>query len=146
MREMWARRIVALTTLLVIGLAAAFAIHQNPATPNTAQASSEGAARVAAGRAIYDAQGCARCHAIAGQGGSRHALDGVGDRRTPGELLDWAIGNPAVKDRMASFIYGAKQGYQELSQADREALTAYLSTLHRAGASSPAPGVDQGPG
>lgn len=144
MREMWARRIVALTTLLVIGLAAAFAVLQNPGIPRIAPASIEGAAPVAVGRTIYNAQGCARCHAIAGQGGSRHALDGVADRRTPGELLDWAIGNPAVKDRMASFIYGAKQGYQELSQADREALTVFLSTLHRAGA-SPASRVVQGP-
>jgi len=130
---MWARRIVALTTLLVIGLAAAFAILQNPATPHAAQSSDE-AARVAAGQTVYSEQGCARCHAIAGQGGSMHALDGVADRRTPAELLDWAIGNPVVKDRMAAFIYGAKQGYQKLSPADREALTAYLSTLRPAGA------------
>jgi mono/diheme cytochrome c family protein len=144
MREMWARRIVALTTLLVIGLAAAFAVLQNPTVPRTAPASMEGAARVTAGRTIYDAQGCARCHAIAGQGGSRHALDGVADRRTPEELLDWVIGNPAVKDRMASSIYGAKQDYQKLSEEDREALTTYLSTLRRADA-SPAPRGDQGP-
>jgi mono/diheme cytochrome c family protein len=137
MREMWARRIVALTTLLVIGLAAAFAILQNPATPHAAQSLSNEAARVAAGRTVYSVQGCARCHAIAGQGGSMHALDGVAEQRTPEELLDWAIGNPAVKDRMAAFIYGAKQGYQKLSPVDREALTAYLSTLRPAGAASP---------
>lgn len=137
MREMWARRIVALTTLLVIGLAAAFAILQNPTTPHAAQSLSNEAARVAAGRTVYSAQGCARCHAIAGQGGSMHALDGVAERRTPEELLDWAIGNPSVKDRMAAFIYGAKQGYQKLSPADREALTTYLSTLRPAGAASP---------
>jgi len=142
MRETWARRIVALTTLLVIALAAAFAILQNPGTPHAAQSASDEAARVAAGQTVYSAQGCARCHAIAGQGGSMHALDGAADRRTPGELLDWAIGNPAVKDRMAAFIYGAKQGYQKLSPADREALTAYLSTLQTAGASSPAPRGD----
>jgi len=137
MREMWARRIVALTTLLVIGLAAAFAILQNPATPHAAQSLSNESARVAAGRSVYSAQGCARCHAISGQGSSMHALDGVAERRTPEELLDWAIGNPAVKDRMAAFIYSAKQGYQKLSPADREALTAYLSTLRPAGAASP---------
>jgi len=145
MREIWARRIVALTTLLVIALAASFAVLQNPATPHAGQSSSNEAARVAAGLTVYRAQGCARCHAIAGQGGSMHALDGVADRRTPEELLDWAIGNPTVRNRMTAFIYDAKQGYQKLSPVDREALTAYLSTVGAAGAASAAPQNNQKP-
>jgi mono/diheme cytochrome c family protein len=137
MREMWARRIVALTTLLVIGLALVFAMLQNPSAPQGAQPPGGDTALVAAGRAVYNAQGCVRCHAINAQGGSMHGLDGVADRRTKVELLDWAIGNPAVKDKMSAFIFGAKQGYQDLTIADREALVAYLATLSNAGAGGP---------
>ncbi len=110
MREIWARRIVLLTALLVGLLAILFSYIQNPSSPTaTTNRNTQAPAtaltqnvvptspRIAAGWQIYQHQGCARCHAIAGEGNPRNPLDGVGEKHSAAELRDFILGADALQ-------------------------------------------------
>ncbi len=139
MREQWAKRIALVTGLLVLLLAITFAYIQNPpaimenraATPLPAvlEAIPFDPQQIDAGRQIYQQQGCARCHAIAGAGNQRYPLDGVGARRTATELHDWIIGAEAVKGALSANVAELKQGYRGLPANDSDALIIFLQSL-----------------
>ena len=147
MRILFARLLVGVTGLLIVGLAILFAVIQNPAdeahlgapkqvtlttpeagvvAPTTKDADSQAAqaATIARGRAVYAEQRCRVCHSIGGEGNTRSPLDGVGGRLTEREIRRWIVApqdmNPAV----------AKRGYQ-LSEEDLNALVAYLTASSR---------------
>jgi mono/diheme cytochrome c family protein len=142
MREKWARRIVLFTGLLVLLLAVAFALIQNPvktpdATENRAHAppveplesvvlDSE---RIEAGRQIYRQQTCARCHSIAGNGNPGNPLDGVGARRTAEELREWIIGADTLQGVLPGYALKLKQAYGELPGDDLDTLVIYMQSL-----------------
>jgi mono/diheme cytochrome c family protein len=134
MRELWARRLAILTGVVVVALSALIATRfeaaalEGEVTP-VAETASVDPALVARGAEVYQAEGCAGCHAIAGEGNPRNPLDGVGARLSPEELLHWTIAAPEVADRMPRRTAMMKQGYAELDEADLEALVAYLRTL-----------------
>lgn len=133
MRKRWAQWFAALTGVLLTGLAVAFAAIQN-AGPNGEDdtkpqaAEAHHTAQAEAGKKIYDAQGCARCHAIAGQGNPRTPLDGVAERLSAGEIRMWVVASPELKDVMAPRVFQAKQAYQSLSAEELDALVAYLAS------------------
>ncbi len=138
MREKWARRIVYLTGTLVLLLSAAFAALQNPGTgESTAKMSSVstdalGAAdpqRIAAGREVYQQHYCSGCHAIAGDGNPRNPLDHVGAKYSARQLRDRITGAESLRGILPDQVIGLKQRYQSLSEADLEALAAYLRSL-----------------
>lgn len=140
MRERWARWLATLTGLLVLLAAAVFARVQNP--PRAALDDAAATARVAAapatpvqptgeeaGRAVFAAQDCARCHAVAGQGNPRSPLDGVGGRLGRAQLRDWVLGAEPVRDDLSRRALEAKAAYAALPPAELEALLDYLQTL-----------------
>lgn len=133
MRELWARRIAAITGLMVVLLSAAFAAVQNPPRPSARVASmaAEGAnaALLARGRAVLEANDCLMCHSIAGEGSPRSPLDGVGARLSETEILHFAIADEAVQDDLAPRAIKAKRGYAELPQDELQAMVAYLASL-----------------
>lgn len=132
MREHWARTLAFLTGLLVLLLSAAFAAIQNPAaTADGASGSPPASATADAerGKAVYEDQGCARCHSIAGKGSPRSPLDGVGSRLDRAELHDWIVAAEAVQDELSPRAVSAKQGYAKLPAEDLEALIEYLRSL-----------------
>jgi mono/diheme cytochrome c family protein len=132
MRERWARTLAFLTGFLVLLLSGAFAAIQNPAaTPGggSGTAAPAVAADLERGKAVYDQQGCARCHSVAGKGSPRSPLDGVGSRLDRAELHDWIVAAPAVQDDLSPRAVSAKQGYAKLPEADLEALIDYLASL-----------------
>lgn len=136
MRERWARRIVLLTGLLVVLLAAVFARVQNLGVAHTPSAELPVAPvlapeSVAAGRLIYEQQSCARCHSIAGEGHPRNPLDGVGVRREAAELRDWITGAETLRGALAPSTLELKQAYGELPDAALEDLVSYLRSLRR---------------
>jgi len=146
MREKWARRIAFLTGQLVLLLAVAFALIQNPLEPpdtteSRAQAPPtellESVAldpeRIEAGRQVYGQQTCARCHSINGEGNPRNPLDGVGARRTAQELRDWITGADALQGALPERAFKLKQAYRELSGDDLDALIIYLQSLRSEG-------------
>ncbi len=138
MREQWARRIAMLTGGLVAVLATVFAYTQNPprhpppaaAMPSAAPAPAEpraapGSPRlIQVGQQVYVELACARCHSIAGRGGSRGSLDGVGARLSEAEIRAWIT--PPAK---ASKPFQARHADLGLTPAQREALAAYLLSL-----------------
>jgi mono/diheme cytochrome c family protein len=84
---------------------------------------------VGAGKRVYAAQHCLRCHAIAGEGNALRKLDDVGSRLDTAKLRDWIIGAPAVAEKLSPRALAAKRRYAGLPAADIDALVAYLQTL-----------------
>lgn len=87
----------------------------------------------AAGRRVYEARKCATCHMIAGEGNIRFRLDGVASRLSPPELRGWLTDTGAMERalpkqpavRMSEWLKTTRK----ISDADRDALVAYLATL-----------------
>ena len=142
MREKWARRIAFFTGQIVLLLAIAFALIQNPIeTPDTIESRGQvpppkllepvvlDPQRIEAGQEVYKQQICARCHAIAGEGNLRNPLDGVGARRTAEELRDWIIGVDALQGMLPERAFKLKQAHRELSGDDLGALIIYMQSL-----------------
>jgi mono/diheme cytochrome c family protein len=90
-------------------------------------------AAVIAGRRVYEARKCATCHMVAGQGNIRFNLDHVASRLSETEIRRWLADTaemeralpvqPAV--RMSEWL----ESNRKISDADRDALVAYLLTL-----------------
>lgn len=142
MREQWARIIALLTGVLVVVLAMIFAMIQNPSEPlpSTMEEAAEKSVTpaiftepdkeqevlIAAGRRVFEAQGCARCHSIAGKGNPHNPLDGVGERRTSEAIRQWIIASAELKDQMSARTFHVKQVYRNLPPKDLDALVTYL--------------------
>jgi len=142
MREQWARNIALLTGVLVLLLAMIFALIQNPSKPPPttvgeaagrpappaalSEPDMEKQALIAAGRRVFVAQGCARCHSIAGEGNPRSPLDGVGERRTAEAIRQWILAPAELKDQLSAWAFQAKQAYRNQPAEDIDALVAYL--------------------
>jgi mono/diheme cytochrome c family protein len=86
--------------------------------------------KVARGAAVYADQKCQLCHAIAGKGNAKGALDEVGSKLSAADIKAWIVdakGQTAKtgatrKPDMKSYTLGAD---------DVDALVAYLSTLKK---------------
>lgn len=132
MREILARIVCAATIALLLALGWIFAERHNPLTRETSAAPNSLPkldAEAERGRAVYTEQGCSSCHSIAGRGNPRHVLDGVGARREPGELREWATGTGNATRELSSAVLRQKAKYRELPENDLKALTHYLASL-----------------
>ena len=142
MRERIAKLVWALTMTLVIGLSCWFAAAHNP--PIAIAASSDPvavprakgpvppAAEVARGSQVFAAQGCATCHAIAGEGNPRSPLDQVGARWDAEEMKAWITGTGLAVEMLPPAIAKRKQRYAAMPEDELKALVAYLLTLRSA--------------
>lgn len=82
------------------------------------------AAAPESGRRIYEAQGCSACHAIRGQGGAAGPdLTRVGRTRDAGWLARFTRDPEAVKPG------SSMPPYKDLSEAELQAIAAYLASL-----------------
>ncbi|PKM08895.1 MAG: hypothetical protein CVV14_02225 [Gammaproteobacteria bacterium HGW-Gammaproteobacteria-4] len=143
MRERLARWLAVATGMLLLMLAAALAGWQNRVPTERTRAARDASsdarepaaaaaslsALAARGQAIYRAQGCARCHAVADIGNPRSPLDGVGLRRDASQLRQWITADPAVAEALSARTRALKSGYKTLSPGDLDALVAYLQSL-----------------
>lgn len=75
------------------------------------------------GRLVYDDERCAACHSIAGVGGRRGALDGVGRRLDRETIRLWIVDPQAVRPGIR------KPSYEHLSAERLDALIAYMESL-----------------
>lgn len=87
----------------------------------------------ATGRRVYDTRKCATCHMIAGRGNIRFKLDGVALRLSEADLRRW-LTDPAAMERALPVQPAVRmsewlKANRKISDADREALVAYLSSL-----------------
>lgn len=143
MRERWAMGLALATSVIVLVLAAVFAIILNrprepvaadavPASADAVPAAQDGALaqeQISRGREVFARENCSGCHSVAGEGSPRSPLDGVGNRRARGELHDWVVADESVHPELPSRAIAAKQRYVELSSADMDALLSYLDSL-----------------
>jgi|GEM_PF-652743 len=137
MRERWSKILTVVTGALILLLAYTVADLRNPseraaASPSpppqaaAAPAPAADASQASAGKKIYDREGCARCHSIAGEGSPRSPLDGVGERLSAEEIRKWIIAAPELEDEFSGRVFRTKQAYGKLPEAELAALTAYL--------------------
>lgn len=77
---------------------------------------------VEGGRRVYDREGCAMCHSIAGKGSRRVPLDGVGGRLGVDEIRKWIVSPQEMKP-------GVKKEPYRLGGRDLEMLIEYLAGL-----------------
>ncbi len=142
MRERIARVISALAVTTLLILSALFARAQNPAEPVPATVPVPAAPLAPApapapapqpdslrGKLVYDQNGCARCHSVAGVGNRRSVLDGVGARRDTASIRAWTIGSEMLADSISPATLRSKQGFQRLPENDLKALIAFLASL-----------------
>ena len=85
---------------------------------------------VAKGQAVYTAQKCSLCHAIAGKGKATNPLDGVGAKLSAEDTKQWIVDPVAAAAKHKSTkkpVMPAK--YAKLPAADIDALVAYMQSL-----------------
>lgn len=134
MRERWVWIVAVASGVLVVLLAWTFAKLQNPtdavglevAAPSPSKLD---AAVLQAGHRVYQAQGCALCHAVAGEGNPRLPLDGVADRLDAQGLRHWVLATGPAASALSPRAIRLKTPNQELPEADIQALVLWLQTL-----------------
>ena len=80
------------------------------------------------GKDVYTAQKCSVCHAIAGTGNKKGALDGIGAKLSAAEIRSWITDAPAMAAKAKADRKPPMKAYM-LAQGDLDALVAYLQTL-----------------
>ena len=90
------------------------------------------APRIEQGRKVFTEQRCTACHSVAGEGNPRSPLDGVGALLTADELKMWTLGTGDAAESLSVATQRRKQRYRSMSEADLNALVAYLQTLKTA--------------
>jgi len=86
--------------------------------------------QIDAGRKIYESEGCAKCHMIAGRGNRMIPLDGVGSKLSAEDLRRWLTNTAQMEDALpkAPAIKMSTRKY-DFSDVDLEAMVAYLRSL-----------------
>lgn len=85
------------------------------------------AAQIDKGKAVYDAQKCSLCHAIAGKGNSKGPLDKVGATLSADDIRKWIVSPKEMKS--ATNRKPDMRAYPNLPAADLDALVAYMRSL-----------------
>ena len=82
------------------------------------------------GQAVYTAQKCQLCHAVAGKGNKANPLDGAGTKLTADDIRQW-ITHPTEMTAKAKSTKKPPMPnkYGSLPAADLDALVAYLASL-----------------
>jgi len=88
------------------------------------------AAKIAAGKVVYDAQKCSMCHMIGGKGNKMSVLDGVGTKLKADDLKTW-ITEPAKMEAKLATKPKIKMKAYKLAPADLDSLVAYLGSLKK---------------
>ena len=83
------------------------------------------------GMKVYTDQKCATCHAIAGKGNAKGALDDVGTRLTAQELHEWIVNPVEMTKKAKSERKPPMKSYASLAKEDVDALVAYMQSLKK---------------
>ena len=82
------------------------------------------------GEALYTAQKCSVCHAIAGKGKATSPLDGVGKKLSAEDIKQWIVDPKAAAAKAKSTKKPPMPAkYAKLPPADIDALVAYMVSL-----------------
>ena len=93
------------------------------------------AAAVAKGKQVYDsaAPKCKMCHSVAGEGNAKGGLDAAGGKLKADEITAWLRTPKEMAAKVKADRKPVMPAYpkEKLSDADLEALTAYLLSLKK---------------
>ena len=81
------------------------------------------------GMKVYADQRCSLCHAVAGKGNAKGALDGVGSKLTADQIRQWIVSPAEMTKAAKSERKPAMKAYASLPKDDIDALVAYMLTL-----------------
>lgn len=84
------------------------------------------------GRAVYDAQHCIRCHALAGKGNKLRPLDDVGTRLDAAAIRAAVTAADPKRPGFNARALAAKKKFAALPAADLDALVAFLAKQKKA--------------
>ncbi len=88
------------------------------------------AKKAAAGKALYDKNGCIKCHQIAGKGSKMSPLDGVGSKLSAAEIRQWLTDPDTMMAKLPKKP-AAKMKKVDLPPADLDALVEYMLSLKK---------------
>lgn len=96
----------------------------------TVGVAAQDAKKIEAGKKVYDTQGCAKCHSIAGKGNKMYPLDGVGKKLSAADIKKWFTHTAEMEAALAKkpAIKMSSKKY-DLKDADIDALVAYMQSL-----------------
>jgi mono/diheme cytochrome c family protein len=80
------------------------------------------------GKDVFTVQKCSVCHAIAGTGNKKGALDDVGTKLSAADIRSWITEAPAMAAKAKAERKPVMKAYM-LAMDDRDALVADLQTL-----------------
>jgi cytochrome c2 len=100
----------------------------------TAPLMAQDAKKVDAGKQVYTAKECSKCHMIAGKGNKIGPLDGVASKVSADDMRKW-LTNPAQMeaklDHKPKVKMSSKIDQMKLKDTEIDALVAYLQTLKK---------------
>jgi len=88
------------------------------------------AKKVAAGKSLYDKNGCIKCHQIAGKGSKISPLDGVGSKLSAAEIKQWLTDPDAMTAKLPKKP-AVKMKKVDLPAADIDNLVEYMLSLKK---------------
>jgi mono/diheme cytochrome c family protein len=93
--------------------------------------SAQDKAQIERGMKIYADQKCSICHAVAGKGNVKGALDDVGGKLNAEEIREWLANPVEMAKKAKAERKPAMKAYTNLSKEDLDALVVYLSSLKK---------------
>jgi mono/diheme cytochrome c family protein len=91
-------------------------------------ASAQDKAKIEQGAALFTSLKCTLCHAVAGKGNAKGALDSVGAKLTDAELRAWLTDPEGMRTKTNATRTPAMKK-QTLSASQVDSLVAYMGTL-----------------
>jgi mono/diheme cytochrome c family protein len=88
-------------------------------------------AQIDRGMKVYADQKCATCHAIAGKGNAKGALDDVGSRLTADEIRAWLVNPVEMTKKTKAERKPPMRAYPSLAKEDLDAVVAYMMSLKK---------------
>lgn len=93
-------------------------------------ASTASAQDKAKGEAVYAAQKCSLCHAVAGKGNAKGALDDVGNKLKADEIRTWIVDPKSMTAKSGATRKPDMKAYN-LPKEDLDNLVAYMASLKK---------------
>ena len=84
----------------------------------------------AKGAQVYADQKCSVCHAIAGKGNAKGALDDIGSKRSVDDIRQWIVDAKTMTAKTKAARKPEMKGYT-LPKDEVDALVAYLTSLKK---------------
>lgn len=97
---------------------------------STAVLGAQDKAKIDQGAALFTSQKCSMCHAVAGKGNAKGALDGVGSKLPDADIRAWLTDPEAMRTKVNATRTPAMKKLP-LSAGQVDALTAYLLSLKK---------------